>query len=331
MLVCPLKLMSKRALITGITGQDGSYLAELLLESGYEVFGVVRDECPEKLDNINHIKERLHLIKGDLKDLKSLTGAIEFSRPQEVYNLAAQTAVHSSWGQIVETGEISGLGVAHLLEAIRTVDPEIRFFHASSSELYGLVEESPQTESTPFRPINPYGTAKLYAHWLTSNYRHHYGMFACAGILYNHESPRRGSNFVTRKITRGVAHIKLGLQDKLRLGNLDARRDWGFAGDYVEAMWYMLQANSPEDYVIATGVDRSVRDFCDAAFAYAGLNWEEFVVIDQSFYRAEEGKVLVGDNSKAREKLEWQPQTSFKEMIEEMLAKDIEAANAKTG
>ena len=321
--------MNKRALITGITGQDGSYLAELLLARGYEVSGLVRDESKIDFSYIAPIKERLQLIKGDLREPSSLLAAIESSQPQEVYNLGAQTAVHSSWDQIVETGVISGLGVAHLLEAIRTIDPQIRFYQASSSELYGKVEESPQSEQTPFRPRSPYGTAKLYAHWLTANYRQHYNMFASAGILFNHESPRRGPDFVTRKITRGVARIKLGLEGQLKLGNLDARRDWGFAGDYVEAMWRMLQVDTPDDFVIATGVDRSVRDFCRLAFASVGLDWEQFVVVDPRFFRVEEGEVLVGNSAKAREELGWQPQTSFEDIIETMVAKDIEEVAEK--
>ena len=321
--------MSKRALITGITGQDGSYLAELLLAHGYEVSGLVRDESSVGLSHIAPIKERLQLIKGDLREPSSLLAAIELSQPQEVYNLGAQTVVHSSWDQIVETGVISGLGVAHLLEAIRTIDPQIRFYQASSSELYGKVEESPQSEQTPFRPRSPYGTAKLYAHWLTTNYRQHYNMFASAGILFNHESPRRGPDFVTRKITRGVARIKLGLEGQLRLGNLDTRRDWGVAGDYVEAMWRMLQVDTPADFVIATGVDRSVRDFCRLAFASVGLDWEQFVVVDPRFFRVEDGEILVGNSAKAREELGWQPQTPFEDIVETMVAKDIEEVAEK--
>jgi len=321
--------MSKRALITGITGQDGSYLAELLLAHGYEVSGLVRDESSVGLSHIAPIKERLQLIKGDLREPSSLLAAIELSQPQEVYNLGAQTVVHSSWDQIVETGVISGLGVAHLLEAIRTIDPQIRFYQASSSELYGKVEESPQSEQTPFRPRSPYGTAKLYAHWLTTYYRQHYNMFASAGILFNHESPRRGPDFVTRKITRGVARIKLGLEGQLRLGNLDTRRDWGFAGDYVEAMWRMLQVDTPADFVIATGVDRSVRDFCRLAFASVGLDWEQFVVVDPRFFRVEDGEILVGNSAKAREELGWQPQTPFEDIVETMVAKDIEEVAEK--
>ena len=314
--------MVRRALITGIAGQDGSYLAEFLLGQAYAVYGLVRDETTD-LSRIDPFIEQLQLLQGDLQNSKSLELALGVARPHEVYNLAAQSGVHSSWGQVLETGESNALGVARLLETIRNVDPQIRFYQASTSELFGIAEVAPQAETTPFKPRTPYGVAKLYGHWLTANYRQHYGLFACCGILFNHESPRRGQNFVTRKITRAVARIKLGLEDRLALGNLEARRDWGFAGDYVQAMWRMMQLQVPEDFVIGSGVDRSVRDFCSAAFAHAGLDWKSHVVVDPQFFRVEEGEILVGDIKKAREKLAWTPQTSFEDMVGMMVDSDL--------
>src|SRR3954463_15035750 len=306
--------MPKRALVTGITGQDGSYLAELLLEKGYEVVGVLRRSSTVNFERIAHIQDRIVLAPGDLLDEASLIQILREYRPDEVYNLAAQSFVQTSFGQPVLTGEITALGVTRLLDAIRIVDPEIRFYQASSSEMFGKVQEVPQRETTPFYPRSPYAAAKVYAYWITVNYREAYGMFACNGILFNHEGPRRGETFVTRKITRGLARIKAGLQDKLFLGNLDARRDWGSAEDYVEAMWMMLQADEPDDFVIATGEAHSVREFLEAAFSYAGLDWEEHWDIDPAFFRPSEVDALLGDPTKAREKLGWRPRVGFDEL-----------------
>jgi GDPmannose 4,6-dehydratase len=322
--------VARRALITGITGQDGSYLAELLLEKGYEVFGMTRRASSEHLERIDHMTGRITLIQGDLLDPHSLAAALRESEPQEVYNLAAQSFVPTSWNQPVLTAEFSGVGVTRLLEAIRAVDPAIRFYQASTSEMFGKVREVPQTESTPFHPRSPYGVAKVYGHHITVNYRESFGLFAASGILFNHESPRRGIEFVSRKITDGVARIKLGLADELRLGNRDARRDWGFAGDYVEAMWLMLQQDEPEDFVIATGQQHSVQDLVEVAFDRAGLDWERYVVDDPRLMRPAEVDQLVGDASKAREKLGWEPRCSFRELVEMMVDADLERLAARS-
>ncbi|MCX7860873.1 MAG: GDP-mannose 4,6-dehydratase [Chloroflexus sp.] len=314
----------KRALITGITGQDGSYLAEFLLEKGYEVIGMVRRSSTVNFERIKHIQDKLTLVSGDLLDEVSLIHVLREYRPHEVYNLAAQSFVQTSWLQPVFTGETTALGVTRLLDAVRIVDPDIRFYQASSSEMFGKVVEVPQKETTPFYPRSPYGVAKVYGHWITVNYRESYGMHATSGILFNHESPRRGLEFVTRKISHGVARIKLGLDEELRLGNLEARRDWGFAGDYVEAMWLMLQQDQPEDYVIATGETHSVREFCELAFGYVGLDYRDYVVIDQRFMRPAEVDLLIGDATKARQKLGWQPRTSFPELVQMMVEADLQ-------
>ncbi len=313
----------KRALITGITGQDGSYLAELLLSKGYRVWGLIRRSSTPNLQRIEHLLDRIELVSGDMLDLGSLIRVIETTAPDEVYNLAAQSFVQDSWQQPIFTGECTALGVARILEAIRIVNPKVRFYQASSSEMFGKVQEIPQTEKTPFYPRSPYGVAKLYGHWITVNYRESYGMFACSGILFNHESPRRGLEFVTRKITNGVARIKLGLQDKLSLGNLDAKRDWGFAGDYVRAMWLMLQQNKPGDYVIASGETHSVMEFVKIAFDYVGLNWEKYVVTDPKFFRPAEVDLLLGDSTKARNELGWQPEITFEELVRMMVDADL--------
>lgn len=314
----------KRALITGITGQDGSYLAEFLLARGYEVIGMVRRSSTVNFERIRHIQDKITLVSGDLLDEVSLIHILREHRPHEVYNLAAQSFVQTSWPQPVFTGETTALGVTRLLDAVRIVDPEIRFYQASSSEMFGKVVEVPQKETTPFYPRSPYGVAKVYGHWITVNYRESYGMHATSGILFNHESPRRGLEFVTRKISHGVARIKLGLDEELRLGNLEARRDWGFAGDYVEAMWLMLQQDLPEDYVIATGETHSVREFCELAFGYVGLDYRDYVVIDQRFMRPAEVDLLIGDASKARQKLGWQPRTTFPELVQMMVEADLQ-------
>jgi len=314
----------KRALITGITGQDGSYLAEFLLGKGYEVIGMVRRSSTVNFERIKHIQDKITLVSGDLLDEVSLIHILREHRPHEVYNLAAQSFVQTSWPQPVFTGETTALGVTRLLDAVRIVDPEIRFYQASSSEMFGKVVEVPQKETTPFYPRSPYGVAKVYGHWITVNYRESYGMHATSGILFNHESPRRGLEFVTRKISHGVARIKLGLDEELRLGNLEARRDWGFAGDYVEAMWLMLQQDQPDDYVIATGETHSVREFCELAFSYVGLDYRDYVVIDQRFMRPAEVDLLIGDASKARKKLGWQPRTSFTELVQMMVEADLQ-------
>jgi GDPmannose 4,6-dehydratase len=317
-------MSGRRALITGVTGQDGSYLAELLLEKGYEVNGMTRRASTENLERIAHLVDKIALIQGDLLDPPSLDAALRQSEPHEVYNLAAQSFVPTSWNQPVLTAEFTAVGVTRVLEAIRAVDPEIRFYQASSSEMFGKVREVPQNELTPFHPRSPYGVAKVYGHHITVNYRESYGLFAVSGILFNHESSRRGLEFVTRKISDGVARIKHGLTDELRLGNLDAKRDWGFAGDYVEAMWLMLQQDEPSDYVIATGEEHSVREFAELAFERAGLDPEKHIVVDPKFLRPAEVDQLVGDASKARRELEWTPRTSFRELAEVMVDADLE-------
>jgi GDPmannose 4,6-dehydratase len=315
--------MKKRALITGITGQDGSYLAELLLDRGYEVIGMVRRSSTVNFERIKHIQDDLTLVTGDLLDEVSLINVLRDHRPSEVYNLAAQSFVQTSWSQPVFTGETTALGVTRMLDAVRIVDPEIRFYQASSSEMFGKVVEVPQKETTPFYPRSPYGVAKVYGHWITINYRESYGMHASSGILFNHESPRRGLEFVTRKIAHGVARIHLGQATELRLGNLDAQRDWGFAGDYVEAMWLMLQQDEPDDYVVATGETHSVREFCELAFGEVGLNYRDYVVQDERYMRPAEVDLLIGDPSKARNVLGWQPKTSFPELVRAMVQADI--------
>jgi GDPmannose 4,6-dehydratase len=321
-------MTARRALITGVTGQDGSYLAELLLEKGYEVYGAVRRASTESSDRIDHLRGRIHLLQADLLDQASLMMALQEAQPHEVYNLGAQSFVPTSWSQPVLTAEFTATGVTRLLEAIRSVDPQIRFYQASSSEMFGKVLEVPQTEQTPFYPRSPYGVAKVYGHFITVNYRESYGMFAVSGILFNHESPRRGLEFVTRKISDGVARIKLGLATELRLGNLDAERDWGFAGDYVEAMWLMLQQAEPADYVIATGETHSVKECVEVAFAHAGLDWERHVVLDPAFLRPAEVDQLIGDPARARAELGWEPRTSFRELVEMMVDADIERLSA---
>jgi GDPmannose 4,6-dehydratase len=317
--------VAKRALITGITGQDGSYLAELLLSHGYEVIGLMRRSSTVNIERISHIQERLTLVSGDLMDEVSLINVLRDFRPGEVYNLAAQSFVQASWAQPVLTGEATALGVTRLLDAIRIVDPEIRFYQASSSEMFGRVKTVPQDENTSFYPRSPYGVAKVYGHWITVNYRESYGLHASSGILFNHESPRRGIEFVTRKVTHGVARIKAGLDTELRLGNLEAQRDWGYAEDYVRAMWLMLQRETPEDFVVATGATHSVRELCDVAFRIAGLDYEEFVRTDQRFIRPAEVDLLVGDATKARDVLGWKCETDFYALIEMMVDADLKA------
>ena len=321
-------MSQRRALITGITGQDGSYLAELLLEKGYDVFGMTRRASTENLERIAHLIDKLTLIQGDLLDPHSLASALREAQPHEVYNLAAPSFVPASWRQPVLTAEFAAVGATALLEAIRHVDPEIRFYQASSSEMFGKVREVPQTESTPFHPRSPYGVAKVYGHHITVNYRESFGLFAVSGILFNHESPRRGLEFVTRKISDGVAGIKLGLADELRLGNLDAKRDWGYAGDYVEAMWLMLQQDEPDDYVVASGEEHSVRECVEIAFAHAGLDWERHVTTDPRFLRPAEVDHLVGESNKARTRLGWAPKVSFAELIQLMVDADLERLSA---
>jgi GDPmannose 4,6-dehydratase len=316
--------MTKRALITGLTGQDGSYLAEFLLDQGYEVLGMVRRTSTVTFERIRHIQDRVELVQGDLLDQTSLLQLISDYRPHEVYNLAAQSFVPTSWSQPVFTGDVTGLGVTRMLEAVRVVDPKgIRFYQASSSEMFGKVREVPQRETTPFYPRSPYGVAKVYGHWIAINYRESYDMFVCSGILFNHESPRRGLEFVTRKVTHGAARIKLGLADELRLGNLDSRRDWGYAGDYVRAMWLMLQQDEPDDYVVGTGETHSVGELVEVAFAAAGLDWRQHVVQDPRFYRPAEVDMLVSDPSKAREKLGWEPKVGFEELVRMMVEADL--------
>ncbi len=312
-----------RALITGITGQDGSYLAELLLDKGYDVYGIVRRASTEPLERIAHLTDRVTLVQADLLDQLSLLSAIEETEPSEIYNLAAQSFVPTSWRQPVLTAEFTAIGVTRVLEAIRAVNPSIRFYQASSSEMYGKVRETPQNERTAFYPRSPYGVAKVYGHFITVNYRESYGLFAVSGILFNHESPRRGLEFVTRKITDGVARIKLGLADELRLGNLDARRDWGFAGDYVEAMWLMLQQDDPADYVIGTGAEHSVREFAEIAFAHADLDPDRHIVTDPALLRPAEVDHLVADATRARHELGWAPKTSFEELATMMVDADL--------
>ncbi len=316
--------MAKRALITGITGQDGSYLAEFLLEQDYEVIGMVRRSSTVNFERIAHIQDRVTFVPGDLLDEVSMIEILRTYRPEEVYNLAAQSFVQTSFGQPVLTGETTALGVTRLLDAIRLVDPEIRYYQASSSEMFGKVHEVPQTETTPFHPRSPYGVAKVYGHWITVNYRESYGLHGTSGILFNHESPRRGLEFVTRKISHAVAQIHLGRQDELRLGNLDAQRDWGFAGDYVDAMWRMLQQDEPDDFVICTGETHSVREFCEVAFGHVDLDWQEYVTVDERFMRPAEVDLLVGDGTKAKEKLGWEPTTSFQELVTMMVDADID-------
>ena len=317
-------MANKRALITGITGQDGSYLTEFLLSKDYEVFGLKRRTSTVNLERIKHIQDKIKLISGDLLDQNSLINAIKESDPDEVYNLAAQSFVPTSWIQPVLTGEATAMGVARVLEAIRAVNPKIKFYQASSAEMFGKAREVPQTEKTPFHPRSPYGVAKLYGHWITVNYRESYNMFCCCAIQLNHESPRRGLEFVTRKVTNTAAKIKLGLAKELRLGNLDAKRDWGFSGDYVKAMWLMLQQEKPDDYVISTGINHSVRDLVKIAFDYVNLNWENYVVIDPKFFRPAEIEFLRGNSTKALKKLGWAPETSFKELIKMMVDADLE-------
>ena len=312
-----------RALITGITGQDGSYLAELLLGKGYDVVGMVRRSSTVNYERIAHLQDRVTFVNADLLDQVSLIEALKEHAPSEVYNLAAQSFVQTSFGQPVLTGETTALGVTRLLDAIRMVDPSIRFYQASSSEMFGKVAEVPQSEATPFHPRSPYGVAKVYGHWITVNYRESYDLHASSGILFNHESPRRGLEFVTRKISHGAAQIKLGNQDKLALGNLDAKRDWGFAGDYVDAMWRMLQQDQPDDYVVCTGETHSVRQFCEIAFGHLGLDYNEHVVIDERFFRPAEVDLLVGDCAKATATLDWQPQTPFDELVVMMVDADM--------
>jgi GDPmannose 4,6-dehydratase len=317
--------MSKKALITGITGQDGSYLAELLLGQGYEVIGLHRRSSTVTFDRISHLTDRLTLIAADLLDEGSMIRVLRDHRPQEVYNLAAQSFVQTSFAQPTLTGEVTALGVTRLLDAILLVDPSIRFYQASSSEMFGKVLEVPQTERTPFYPRSPYGVAKVYGHWITVNYRESYGLHASSGILFNHESPRRGLEFVTRKVSFSAAAIKLGLQEKLALGNLDAQRDWGYAADYVQAMWLMLQQDEPGDYVVATGETHPVRELCRIAFDQVGLAWEDHVVIDPQFMRPAEVDLLIGDPSKARESLGWKPQVGFEELVRMMVDADLAA------
>lgn len=316
--------MSKTALITGITGQDGSYLAELLLSKGYRVVGMTRRTSTDVHERIQHIFDDIEFVSGDLLDQSSVTSIIARVKPDEVYNLAAQSFVPTSWDQPVLTGEFTALGVTRVLEAIRTTDPKIRFYQASSSEMFGKVQNVPQNEQTAFYPRSPYGVAKLYGHWITINYRESYNLYAVSGVLFNHESERRGKEFVTRKVSDGVARIKLGLGRELRLGNLDARRDWGFAGDYVRAMWLMMQQSAAVDFVIATGATRSVRDFVEAAFSVVGLNWQDYVVVDPRYYRPAEVDLLIGDAAKAHKVLGWQPETSFDQLVERMVAADLD-------
>ncbi len=315
--------MAKKALITGITGQDGSYLAEFLLGKGYQVFGMVRRTSTVRYERIQHIQPDIQLVQGDMGDLSSLITALSQVEPDEVYNLAAQSFVPTSWNQPVFTGDITGLGVTRLLDALRTVNPAIRFYQASSSEMFGKVREVPQRESTAFYPRSPYGVAKVYGHWITVNYRESYDLFTCSGILFNHESPRRGLEFVTRKVTYHVAKIKLELANEIRIGNLDSQRDWGFAGDYVRAMWLMLQQDAPDDFVVATGKTHSVQRLLEVAFAHVGLNWRDYAVQDPRFMRPAEVDLLIGDPAKAREKLGWQPEVSFEELIGMMVEADL--------
>lgn len=316
--------MTKRALITGITGQDGSYLAELLLSKGYKVFGLRRRTSMPIMENIEHLKNDIEFIDGDLLDLGSLINAVRISDPDEVYNLAAQSFVATSWIQPVATGQATGIGVTNMLEAVRLTKPEARFYQASSSEMFGKVVETPQKETTPFYPRSPYGVAKVYGHWITVNYRESYNMYACSGILFNHESPRRGIEFVTRKVTDAVARIKLGLQTELRMGNLDAKRDWGFAGDYVKAMWLMLQQDKADDFVISTGETHTIEELVEIAFSHVGLNWRDYVVVDQKFVRPAEVDLLLGDCTKAKEELGWELEVGFEQLVKMMVDSDMD-------
>lgn len=321
---------SKRALITGLTGQDGSYLAEVLLDEGYEVFGVVRRSSTETFERIDHFKDRVTLVQADLTDQVSIIDAVDEIRPAEVYNLAAQSFVPTSWKQPILTGDVTALGPTRVLEAIRMVDKSIRFYQASSSEMFGHVQEVPQKESTPFYPRSPYGVAKVYGHWITVNYRESYDIFACSGILFNHESPRRGLEFVTRKVTDAAARIKLGLAKELRLGNLDAKRDWGYAKDYVRGMWMMMQQDEAEDFVLSSGEMHTVRDMCEIAFGRVDLDMNDHVVVDPKFYRPAEVHELLGDSSKAKAKLGWEPEVSFEELITMMVDADLERLSPRT-
>ncbi|MEK6867748.1 MAG: GDP-mannose 4,6-dehydratase [Nanoarchaeota archaeon] len=317
-------MTQKVALITGVTGQDGSYLADFLLTKGYKVYGLVRRSSVEKFDNIAHIRDKIELAQGDLTDQNSLNFLIKEINPDEVYNLGAQSFVPTSWNQPLLTADVTALGVTRILEAIRLNNPKIKFYQASSSEMFGKVRETPQSEKTHFYPRSPYGVAKVYGHFITINYRESYNLFACSGILFNHESPRRGLEFVTRKVSHAVASIKLGLQKELRMGNLDAKRDWGFAGDYVEAMWLMMQQEKPDDYVIATGETHSIRELLDVAFSHAGLDYKNYVVVDPKFLRPAEVDLLCGDANKAKNILGWKPKVSFKELITMMVDSDLE-------
>lgn len=321
--------MTKRALITGITGQDGSYLAEFLLSEGYEVIGMVRRSSTVTFERIAHLQDRIATVSGDLLDQASLIELLRTYQPDEVYNLAAQSFVQTSFTQPVLTGDVTALGVTRILDAIRITDPEIRFYQASSSEMFGKVVEVPQAETTPFYPRSPYGVAKLYGHWITVNYRESYDLHASSGILFNHESPRRGLEFVTRKISNAVAKIKLGMASELRLGNLDAKRDWGFAGDYVKAMWLMLQQDTPDDFVVATGDTHSVREFCQVAFGHVGLDYEQYVVIDEAFYRPAEVDLLVGNPTKSAEVLGWKPSVGFEDLVVMMVDADLDLLSGR--
>lgn len=316
--------MAKKALITGITGQDGSYLADVLLEKGYDVYGMVRRSSSEKFDRIKHIRDKLYIKQADLLDQYSIIKLLEEVQPDEIYNLAAMSFVPTSWNQPVLTAEFTAIGVTRMLEAVRAVNPRIRFYQASSSEMFGKVKEIPQTEKTPFHPRSPYGVAKVYGHWITVNYRESYDIFGVSGILFNHESPRRGLEFVTRKVTYTAAKIKLGLVNELRMGNLDAKRDWGFAGDYVKAMWLMLQQPEPDDYVIATGETHSVKELVETAFTYLDMDYKDFVVIDERFIRPAEVDLLIGDNTKAKKKLGWEPEIDFERLVKMMVDADLE-------
>jgi GDPmannose 4,6-dehydratase len=321
----------KTALVTGVTGQDGSYLAEFLLEQSYNVIAMVRRSSTVNFSRIEHIQDRITLVPGDLLDQMSLVDILRENKPSEIYNLAAQSFVPASWQQPVFTGEVTGLGVTRVLDAIRIVDPTIRFYQASSSEMFGKVREVPQTEKTPFYPRSPYGVAKVYGHWITINYRESYNLHATNGILFNHGSPRRGFEFVERKVSHAVARIKLGLQNELRLGNLESKRDWGFAGDYVRAMWMMLQQDKPDDYVIASGETHSIRELCELAFSHVGLDWKNYVVQDQKFFRPAEVDLLVGDASKAKRVLGWAPQVSFPDLVRMMVDADLKSVRKANG
>lgn len=318
-------MTKKRALITGVTGQDGSYLAEFLLSMDYEVFGLIRRSSSYNFERIQHIQDRITLVSGDMSDQTSMINALRDTKPDEVYNLAAQSFVQTSWGQAVFTGDVTALGVTRMLDAIRTVNPDIRFYQASSSEMFGKVQEVPQKETTPFYPRSPYGVAKVYGHWITVNYRESYNMHATSGILFNHESPRRGLEFVTRKVTYHAAKIALKMANELRVGNLDSQRDWGFAGDYVRAMWLMLQQDTPDDFVISTGKTHSVERLLDVAFAAVDLNWRDYVVQDARFMRPAEVDLLIGDPSKSKHILGWEPETTFEQLIEMMVRSDYDA------